>query len=297
MMKKGVILIFMMFGISLVYSQAKLNTYIYAIKGTDTLKMDVYSPKKVKKNDSIPVLLWMHGGGFSGGNRDNSGEVKLAEMAAEKGYLGISISYRLARKGQPTGFGCDCPKADKMQTFKNAAQDFMDAAKFIHDNKQMLGADPTKIIAGGSSAGAEAMLNAVFMREYFMDDLKKYDQVKFAGLFSLAGAMVNADYITATNALPSVFFHGTADNLVPFATAPHHYCEPDKKGYIILDGSATIVDKLTELEMPYYFHKVIGGKHELSGIPFDYLEAVFDFFDKTIFKGEVLQIVKIMRKI
>lgn len=278
------------------FSQANVTTYTYAIKGGDTLKMDVYTPKKMKKNDSIPVLLWMHGGGFVGGNRNNSGEVQLAEYAAEKGYLAISISYRLTRKGQLSGFGCDCPKGDKLLTFKSAAIDFLDAAKFIYDNKELLGADITKIIAGGSSAGAEGMLNAVYMREYFIDDLKKYENVKFAGVFSLAGAMVNADYISKDNALPSVFFHGTADNLVPFASAAHHLCKPERKGYLILDGSSTIVDKLVSLEMPYYFYKVIGGKHELSSIPFDQLNEVFEFFNRTIFKREILQTVRIIKK-
>lgn len=280
---------------TVVFSQSNVATYTYAIKGMDTLKMDVYSPKNITKNDSIPVLLWMHGGGFIGGSRNNSSEVKLAELAVEKGYLGISISYRLTRKGQLTGFGCDCSKEDKLMSFKYAAIDFLDAAKFIYDNKGLLGADVTKMIAGGSSAGAEGMLNAVYMREYFVDDLKKYADVKFSGVFSLAGAMVDADYISEHNALPSVFFHGTADNLVPFASAAHHHCKPEKKGYIILDGSAAIVDRLMAMEMPFYFYKVIGGKHELSNIPFDQLDDVFEFFNRTLFKKEIIQMVRLIK--
>ena len=292
---KKIIFCSFLFLATTVFSQATVSTYTYAIKGSDTLRMDVYTPKKMKKNDSVPVMLWMHSGGFVGGDRSFPSEVKLAELAAENGYLGVFISYRLSRKGQVTGFGCECPKAEKLLTFKNAAIDFLDAAKFIYDNKALLGADTTKIIAGGSSAGAEGMLNAVYMREYFIDDLKKYDQIKFAGVFSLAGAMVNADYVTKANALPSAFFHGTEDNLVPFASGAHHRCKPERKGYIILDGSATIVDKLLDLEMPYYFYKVIGGKHELSNIPFDQLDKVFDFFDQTIFKREVTQTVIIKK--
>ena len=278
------------------FAQSTVTTFTYAIKGSDTLKLDVYSPQEIKKNDSLPVLLWMHGGGFRGGSRSYPSEVQLAEFAVKNGYIAISMSYRLTRKDQLSGFGCDCPKDDKLLTFKLAAIDYLDAAKFIYDNSELLGADTTKIIAGGSSAGAEGMLNAVYMREYFIDDLKKYEDVKFAGVFSLAGAMVNADYISKDNALPSVFFHGTADNLVPFASAAHHLCKPQRKGYLILDGSSTIVDKLMALEMPYYFYKVIGGKHELSAIPFDQLDEVFEFFNQTIFKGEILQTVRIIRK-
>lgn len=280
-----------------VFSQIKMTTYTYAIKGLDTLKMDVYTPKNFKKTDSLPVLLYMHGGGFIGGDRAYPNEVKLAQLATEKGYLGVFISYRLSRKGKLTGFGCECPKSEKLLTFKNAALDFLDAAKFIHQNSTLLGADINRIIAGGSSAGAEGMLNAVYMREYFVDDLKPYQNIKFAGVFSLAGAMVNADYITITNALPSAFFHGTDDNLVPFGSAPHHFCAPAKTGYLMLDGSATIVDKLRKLEKPYYLYKVLGGKHELSSIPFDHLGDVFTFFDQTVFKKEVIQTVKIVNKI
>ncbi len=279
------------------FSQADVKTYTYAIKGLDTLQMDVYTPKNIKKTDSLPVMLWMHGGGFVGGSRSFPSEVKLAQLATENGYLGVFISYRLTRKGQATGFGCDCPKSEKLLTFKNAAIDFLDAAKFIYQNKTLLGADTTRIIAGGSSAGAEGMLNAVYMKEYFVDDLKPYQNIKFAGVFSLAGALVNADYITKTNALPSAFFHGTDDNLVPYASAPHHLCAPTKVGYLMLDGSATIVEKLRKLEKPFYLYKMVGGKHELSSIPFDHLDDVFTFFTKTIFNKETIQTVKIVKKI
>jgi para-nitrobenzyl esterase len=293
---KKLIFYSILFSVTAIFSQAKVTTYTYAIKGMDTLQMDVYTPEKMKKNDSAPVLLWMHGGGFSGGSRSFPSEVKLAQLAADNGYLGVFISYRLTRKGQLSGFGCECPKAEKLLTFKNAALYFMDAAKFIFDNKTELGADTTKIIAGGSSAGAEGMLNAVYMREYFIEDLKKYNQIQFAGVFSLAGAMVNADYVSKENALPSAFFHGTEDNLVPFGSSAHHQCKPERKGYIMLDGSATIVERLLELEMPYYFYKVIGGRHELSSIPFDQLEGVFKFFNQTVIKKEIIQTVRIIRK-
>lgn len=285
-----------LFSSILSYSQTKVKTYTYSIKGSDTLQMDVYTPKNLMKGDSIPVLLWMHGGGFVGGSRDFPSEKKLAELTAENGYLGVFISYRLTRKGQQTGFGCDCPSSEKLLTFKNAAIDFLDAAQFIYQNKTLLGADTTKIIAGGSSAGAEGMLNAVYMKEYFIDDLKPYKNIKFAGVFSLAGAMVNANYITKSNALPSAFFHGTEDNLVPFGSAPHHLCKPDRVGYLMLDGSATMVEKLKKYEKPFYLYKVIGGKHELSSIPFAHLDDIFNFFDKTIFRNETIQTIKIMNK-
>ncbi|MDO5969437.1 alpha/beta hydrolase [Flavivirga aquimarina] len=273
-----------------------MKTYVYSIKGSDTLKLDVYTPKNIKTNDSLPVVLWMHGGGFSGGNRNNPDEVKLMKYLTQKGFIGISISYRLLLKDSKTGSGCECPKTFKLDIFRQAAIDYLDAAKYIVQNKTKLQIDPTHIIAGGSSAGAEGVLNAVYLKHFFVDDASKYENANFAGIISLAGALVNANYISEENAIPTVLFHGTDDNLVPIGKAPHHYCKPDQLGYMILEGSDIIANKLHELHTPYYLHKVVGGRHELCQIPFSKLDEILDFFNKTITDKEIIQTKHIIQK-
>ena len=72
-------------------SAQKKETLIYSIKGNDTLRMDVFTPKNIKKTDSLPVLLWMHGGGFSGSHRAFPDDANLVKYAAEKqNYIGGS---------------------------------------------------------------------------------------------------------------------------------------------------------------------------------------------------------------
>ena len=265
-------------------------TYTYSIKGKDTLKLDVYTPENIKKTDTLPVLLWMHGGGFSGGHREYIDDENLVKYAAkEQNYIGISISYRLLRKGKKTGFGCDCSKDEKLETFKQATIDYMDAAKYVVEHANQLQIDTTKIIAGGSSAGAEGILNAVFMREYFIDNAEAYSNVKFAGAFSCAGAIVDASYMTPENAVPTVLYHGTKDQLVPYGNAPHHFCAPTKDGYIMLDGSKIIADKLEEFETSYYFNIVKEARHEISRIPYEELDIVFNFFERTVINDEIIQ--------
>ena len=265
-------------------------TYTYSIKGKDTLKLDVYTPENIKKTDTLPVLLWMHGGGFSGGHREYIDDENLVKYAAkEQNYIGISISYRLLRKGTKTGFGCDCTKDEKLETFKQATIDYMDAAKYVVEHANQLQIDTTKIIAGGSSAGAEGILNAVFMREYFIDNAEAYSNVKFAGAFSCAGAIVDASYMTPENAVPTVLYHGTKDQLVPYGNAPHHFCAPTKDGYIMLDGSKIIADKLEEFETSYYFNIVKEARHEISRIPYEELDIVFNFFERTVINDEIIQ--------
>lgn len=69
-----------------------------------------------------------------------------------------------------------------METFKQAAIDYLDAAAFVVANAEQLKIDPRYIIAGGSSAGAEGTLNAVFMREYLLTiwkNIKMYNLLEF----------------------------------------------------------------------------------------------------------------------
>lgn len=267
---------------TLVWSQQK-KTYTYAIKEGQELQLDVYLPEFSSKSEKLPTLVWMHGGGFSGGVRDNQSETKLCETAVEQGFVAVSISYRLLRKGTATYFGCDCPAAEKKETFKQAAIDYMDAVSFLIDNSDELHIDTDKIIAGGSSAGAEAVLSAVYMPDFYLDGA--YDQISFAGVFSLAGALVNLDEITAKKAVPTVLFHGIADNLVPYSKASHHYCNPKDVGYLVLNGSDKIVDRLDRLGASYLFYSYEKGRHEISGIPFGDLTDVFDFFKSTVVEG------------
>ena len=287
-MKKIVLGFFMTVTLSL-FAQKK-TTHTYAVKDGERLKLDIYTPKNLKKTDTLPVLLWMHGGSFSGGSRASQDDNNLVKYVAnEQNFIGVSIDYRLLRKGVASGFGCDCTKDEKLETFKQAATDYLDAAKFLVDNYKKFQIDTTKIIAGGSSAGAEGVLNAVFMRDYFLSNKEAYADVSFAGVFSCAGALVDADYITETNAIPAVLYHGTDDRLVPFSNAPHHYCEPIRDGYLILDGSKVVTDKLEEYNTSFYFNIVKGGGHEISAIPFYDLEKIFEFFERTVLNEEFIQ--------
>lgn len=259
----------------------------YAVKDGEELKLDIYQPQ----NDTAqirPLIIFMHGGGFAGGTRKNDSEVKFAQASARKGYVAVQISYRLTRKGQ--SFGCDYDAAGKIETFQKAAEDFMDAVQFMLNNKDEYRIDPGQVIVGGSSAGAEAVLNAVYNDRLMFEDSEKYEDIDFAGVFSLAGAVVDARYITDENAVPAVFFHGTEDNLVPFATAPHHFCDPDAPGYLMLDGSKTIVEKLKDLDTSFLLYAFEGGRHEHSGMPFKYIDTVFDFFKRVFLHEEQLQI-------
>lgn len=262
-------------------------TRTYATKDGEDLKLDIYEPAD-DESTARPLIVFMHGGGFAGGTPKNEGEVKFAKMAAKKGYVAVQIAYRLTRKGQ--GFGCDFAAEGKIETFRKAAEDFLDAVRYMKDHSEEFKINDNQIIVGGSSAGAEAVLDATYNRELLFENPEKYEDLNFSGVFSLAGAIVDARYITEQEAIPAVLFHGTSDNLVPYSTAPHHFCSPDKPGYLILDGSKTIAEKLQTLDTSYMLYTFEGAGHEISGMPFEDMPEIFDFFSKVFLENEHLQI-------
>lgn len=251
-----------------------IETYTYAEKDGQQLDLDGYFPAS-DPEFSRPVFLYVHGGGFSGGTRNGGGIAEFCKKVAQRGYVTVSISYRLTRKGTDTGFGCDCKAEDKLATFAAAVEDLYDATEFIVSRQEQFRIDPDKIILAGSSAGAETVLDAVYDRPVKSDD---QIPVTYAGVISMAGAIPDLAKVTAETAVPSMFFHGTCDNLVPYGIASHRYCKPDQPGYLVLYGGQAIAGKLNLLGKPYWLHTTCGGNHSLAGSPMtNYFDEIMEF--------------------
>ncbi len=266
------------------FEDIRKETFTYATKEGQNLDLDIYLPQGDSELER-PTLIYMHGGGFSQGNRDDEGIVEFCNHMAQYGYVVASISYRLTRKDQPGGFSCDCPAVDKLNTFSAAVEDIQDATYFLIENREQFAIDPQKIILAGSSAGAEGVLNAAYQPPYCYD--LESGPVSYAGVIGMAGAIPDATILYDESAVPSLLFHGTDDPLVPYGTAPHHYCSEDSPGYLILDGSQTIANKLRNLDTPYWLHTSCGAGHEIASLPMtEFFETITEFCHTFVVKGE-----------
>lgn len=242
----------------------KMDTYTYAFKDNQSLDMDIFTPA-LDNQVNRPLILYMHGGGFSGGARNEPGIHEFCKRLARHGYVAVTMSYRLTRAGTATGFGCDCPAVDKLNTFYEAVEDIQDATFFLIKNRDKFGIDPHLIILSGSSAGAEAVLNAAYQPPscYGLES----GPVSYAGVISMAGAIPDTSRIYEESAIPSLLFHGTCDDLVPYASESHHYCKPDQPGYLVLHGAYTIAQKLKTTNTPYWLYTFCNAAHEIAGSP------------------------------
>ena len=96
---------------------------------TQTLALDVYRPT----GDTVtsrPAIVWVHGGGFRGGSRTSGEIVDQANVFAKKGYVNVSISYRLSATGC-VPFGPQC-----LDAIANAREDAQAAVRFLRKQRR-----------------------------------------------------------------------------------------------------------------------------------------------------------------
>lgn len=249
----------------------------------NNLAFDIYYPKNYKDNQSYNVFAWVHGGGFSGGTRTDKEEVERMKDAQERGFVSISISYRLLANSDE-GFGCDLPKNEKLMIFKEASFDVLNALNYVQTNQKELKLSINKLILGGSSAGAETILNAYYLRDLWFGN--QFNQVKIDGLVSYAGAIVDDRFVTKSNILPTVYVHGLSDDVVPPNNAPHRSCLDNQPGFFPLAGSQTLVslNKKYKQSSLSIFSK--SGKHEWSGLKKEYLNQIFEFINQSVINSD-----------
>jgi acetyl esterase/lipase len=120
------------------------NLTFSTLDGFRPLTLDLYLPKgKPEASVGRPLVIYVHGGGWSGGHSRNSGAFVdfpsvLASLAA-KGYVVSSINYRLSREAP----------------FPAAIQDVKAAVRWLRVHATEYGIDKSRVMIWGGSAGGQ----------------------------------------------------------------------------------------------------------------------------------------------
>ncbi len=93
---------------------------------------------------TYPVVVWIHGGGWSAGDKANQLENKLG-LFHSLGYMFISVNYRLSASGRKPGA--------PVVMFPDHNEDVADAIVWIIGNIGNYGGDRSRIAIMGHSAG------------------------------------------------------------------------------------------------------------------------------------------------
>lgn len=268
----------------------KMQTLTYFNDGRDKLELDLYLPDIQDTEKRIPLILYVHGGGFSGGNRLDPLISKMAEEMNTSGYAFASISYRLLMKGK--SFGCDQPAHQKIMVFQQSMIDVRRATAYLISRQNDFKLDMSNVILAGSSAGAEAILHTAYWSTANLpaEALVLSADFRYAGIISMAGALIDPVMITAENALPSLFFHGTCDALVPFDIRSHRLCSPGQSGYLLLHGAGELKTRHIQLNKPIYLVTYMNGGHEYASLPMETeRDRMLEFIKKDVLGKEKRQ--------
>ena len=112
-------------------------TYTYKVKDTIHLDLHIYYPKKMKRNATIPAVIFFFGGGWANGNTGQF--MSHSKFLAENGIAGITAEYRI--------------KNIHGTTPQDAISDAKSAMRWLKSNAEGIQIDKNRIVAAGGSAG------------------------------------------------------------------------------------------------------------------------------------------------
>ncbi|MBS7230857.1 alpha/beta hydrolase [Flavobacterium psychroterrae] len=225
--------------------------------------LDIYYPKKTK---GFATIVWFHGGGLTGGNKE------IPEALKNKGFAIIGVNYRLS------------PKEKAAKSIDDAAA----AVAWAFNNIENYGGDKSLIIVSGHSAGGYLGLMIGLNKEY----LKKegIDANKIAGLIPFSGQCITHFEIRKENGIPD-----TTPTIDTFA--PLYYVRADAPPLLLITGDREL-EMLGRYEENAYLArmmKLVGHKqtklYELDGYGHGMTEPGF-----PLLVNEVNRIIKENKK-
>lgn len=192
------------------------TTFTYLERDTLSLKLDVYQPSTPRADRACVVYVF--GGGFISGERDNDHSKQCCRMLADKGFVAVAIDYRLYLKHAP-----QVPLI-KMHTLfdtaiRYAVEDCSAAIAWLCGHAESLGIDTSKIILTGSSAGAITVLQTDYCRCNQLQPASALPPAfRPAVVIPYAGGIycANGKLKYAVPPAPTCFFHGTSDRIVNY---------------------------------------------------------------------------------
>jgi acetyl esterase/lipase len=160
------------------------------------LRLNIYQPRGDAR-DERPVMMWMFGGAWQWGDRNQL--ALYAEDSARRGYVGVTIDYRVRPEGGPL-----------LEVARDAYDDAVAAVAWLKDHAGEYRLDPDAIVAGGVSAGAVNAMNLLYTRDWGLD------ASPIAGGVSISGTSFAPPHAGDP---PAIMHHGTADTTAPYAAA------------------------------------------------------------------------------
>lgn len=126
-------------------ANVRITTDVVFLAPDRAEKLDLYEPASRPANFRAPAVVWIHGGGWTGGTKSEARAKEICTTFASAGYVAVSIDYKLGEGAWPANLH-DC---------KNAV-------RFLRAHAEEYGVDPRRIAVAGGSAGGHLALMVAF---------------------------------------------------------------------------------------------------------------------------------------
>ncbi|SHL09726.1 alpha/beta hydrolase [Flavobacterium chilense] len=213
-MKKLIVLLSFIFIANLSFSQktdyetkSNIQYYNSVINKSDSYinercVLDIYYPKNIK---NFATIVWFHGGGLTGGNKE------IPDALKNKGFAIIGVNYRLA------------PKAKAAKAIEDAAA----AVAWAFHNISNYGGDTSLIFVSGHSAGGYLTSMIGLDKKWLQKE--GIDANNIAGLIPFSGQCITHFQIRKENGIPD-----TQPVIDTFA--PLYYVRADAPPLLLITG-------------------------------------------------------------
>lgn len=196
--------------------------------GSDSRQvMDVFLPEG-RNLETTPLLLYIHGGAWIDGSKEEFTQVRAALGQNFQDYAFVAINYRLF------------DFISGRNPFPTQENDVIEAIQYIESQKSEWDIDGPIILAGASAGGHLALLHSyknpqignikavvAFFPPTDLSELYGFNQLTTLGLQELlqgSPETVPENYSQSSpvsfvtpSSIPTVFFHGTTDTIVPIS--------------------------------------------------------------------------------
>ena len=236
------------------------------------LQLDVYEPIDAPGNR--PAMIIIHGGAFRFGSRDDGRFVRMAEYFASRGWVTISIDYRLVGdygtipQEWQDGIQQFVDPSNQDTTFAvyAASRDSKAAVRWLHANADTYQINTDHVTALGMSAGASlAIMLGTTNADVYRDELTLEDDPTLAS--------TNLDQPADVHTIIALSMTPAANTLIETVYGIDTYDETDAP-IMIMNGTEDRLVDIREAEMlrdqyeatgvPYAYYPIEGAGHSLN---------------------------------
>ncbi|KAF2821197.1 alpha/beta-hydrolase [Ophiobolus disseminans] len=119
-----------------------------SLQSEDCLSLSIWAPRKAAADQSLPVIIWLYGGGYGEGGANVPYQNPAPWVERGGKHIVVSVNYRLAVFGFPNAAGLP------LEGQNLGMLDQRLAVEWVRDNIANFGGDPHRITLSGQSSGA-----------------------------------------------------------------------------------------------------------------------------------------------